>query len=130
MNAIRSILSWLGNIFCAKPEEKPPVNRCQTPQWRKLRQEVWRNYFNEAETGKCYACGIVVQRRNRGWHCSHVKPHSKGGPDKLENLRVCCGKCNLSMGTENLYAYILRNNLSGPGRTKARDYCHRHNISY
>lgn len=63
-----------------------------------LRAQVW-----EQGDGRCYVCGKKVET---GWHCSHVVAELKGGPTTVENLRVCCSHCNLSMGDLDLYHYI------------------------
>jgi hypothetical protein len=38
-----------------------------------------------------------------------------GGEVSVDNLRVSCSGCNLSMGNQNLYAYIRDKKLNGPG---------------
>ncbi len=68
-----------------------------------LRQSVWTFYAGNSNFTKCYVCCDLVSRYNKGWHCSHVIAYSKGGKNNIENLRVCCLKCNLKMKTKNLY---------------------------
>jgi len=72
---------------------------------KRTRNEVWVKYCGEMDYGKCYVCEKQVYRYNKGWDCSHVVADAKGGFPVLENLRVCCPKCNRSMGTMNLYEY-------------------------
>lgn len=89
-----------------------------------LRNDVWKKYFKDNETGVCYCCGKVVL--SIGWHCSHVIAVAKNGKDEISNLRVCCPKCNLSMGNQNMYTYIKNNNMQGPGRKAADSYLKKH----
>lgn len=72
---------------------------------KRTRNEVWIKYCGEKDHGNCYVCRKRVERYNKGWDCSHVIADAKGGLPVLENLRVCCPKCNRSMGTMNLYEY-------------------------
>lgn len=92
---------------------------------QKLRTDVWRKYHNDSFIGTCYACGCALDYC-RTWHCSHVLAESKGGELTLENLRPCCVKCNLSMGNMNLYSYISKNNLQGPGKNQVKKYFKAH----
>lgn len=69
-----------------------------------IRQEVWKKYAINENLCNCYVCGTPLLRK--GWHCSHVIAEIKGGKTIIDNLRVCCAHCNLSMGDLNLYKYI------------------------
>lgn len=89
-----------------------------TPQ---IRSSVWLHYFGNSNTGGCYCCGKLI-KRYKGWHCSHVIAKAKGGSNTLENLRPCCAHCNLSMGNQNMYAYIQNKNLKGPGAKNVNFY--------
>jgi 5-methylcytosine-specific restriction endonuclease McrA len=80
----------------------------------RLRARVWRTYHQEKENGQCYCCGDQIGR-SKAWHCAHVTARAAGGEDSLENLRTCCAACNLSMGRLNLYEFIARRKLKGPG---------------
>ncbi len=71
-----------------------------------VRREVWKSKFGDNDHGECYCCGCLVWRDNRGWHCSHIISYRRGGRNVVENLRVCCEKCNLKMKTHNLYDYV------------------------
>lgn len=89
---------------------------------KKVREAVWIKYSGNNDIGICYVCGIHIYRYNGGWHCSHVKSDVKGGQETVENLRTCCAHCNLSMGNQNLYAYIRDKNKNGPGRLNMENY--------
>lgn len=86
-----------------------------------IREKVWSSYHGNSDDGKCYCCGYSINK-NCGWHCAHVIPYAKGGPNTVENLRVCCARCNLSMGNQNLYAYIRDKELKGEGRYNIDSY--------
>lgn len=92
----------------------------------KIRDSVWIAYHGNKTSGICYCCGLPIQRYNAGWHCSHVISDDKKGPTTLDNLRTCCPHCNLSMGNCNLYVYIDKKKLKGPGSRNAKLYFQRH----
>jgi 5-methylcytosine-specific restriction endonuclease McrA len=89
-----------------------------------VRQAVWAKYHDDKTTGVCYACGKEIQ--NKGWHCSHVVSENKGGKIEIDNLRTCCQHCNLSMGNQNLYAYVRDKKLTGPAQTHVNQYFKKH----
>lgn len=93
---------------------------------KEMRDKVWNVYHGEKNIGVCYCCNKQIERYHAGWHCAHVKADVKGGPTIVENLRTCCPHCNLSMGDQNLYVYILQENLKGPGATNANSYLRDH----
>ena len=65
------------------------MSSVHTRKWRKLRQEVFREY-GEA----CSYCGF----EDSVMTVDHIIPRSKGGLDILENLLPACRKCNYSRG--------------------------------
>jgi len=73
-----------------------------------LRKEVWFKYNMDLLHGECYCCKRSTDAFD--FHCGHVISHADNGPMTLENLRPICATCNLSMGTENLYAFKSRFN--------------------
>ena len=42
----------------------------------------------------CRECGQIVGIRSRDYHCDHVIPKSKGGPDTDENCQTLCDVCH------------------------------------
>lgn len=51
------------------------------------------------EDAYCTNCG----RSNDGsipFHIDHIKPHSHGGSNNIENLRPLCAPCNLKRGNK------------------------------
>lgn len=110
-------------LFNDKTEHKKcnkPDKRDQIPS--NIRNNVWVKYYGKEIKGLCYCCGKSVNRFNAGWHCSHVISYNKGGSLNIENLRICCQHCNLSMGNQNLYVYIKSKNLQGPGKNNVNIY--------
>ena len=105
---------------------KTPCKRKKDRIPKHVRDNVWIKYNGNGSRGICYACGTKVNRYNAGWHCSHVISDSKGGEETVENLRTCCRHCNLSMGDQNLYAYIRDKGLTGPGSRNVKSYLNRH----
>jgi 5-methylcytosine-specific restriction endonuclease McrA len=91
---------------------------------KKVRDAVWSKYHGDNNVGNCYCCNKEVQRYKAGWHCSHVIADSRGGEEKVDNLRVCCRYCNLSMGNQNLYCYIVEKKL--PRMAEAIAYLEQH----
>lgn len=106
------VFDWLNSTTNSRPRIQSP-NRIPP----NIRQSVWLKYNGDRDYGACYSCGLSINRFNAGWHCSHVIAHAKGGSNTVNNLRPCCRKCNLSMGDQNLYAYIKDKKLTGPGST-------------
>jgi hypothetical protein len=91
-----------------------------------VRNTVWEKYHGSKNQGNCYCCNIKVNRYNAGWHCSHVQSDTKGGSNTVDNLRVCCAGCNLSMGDQNMYAFIRDKKLKGPGSKNVSRYMKQH----
>lgn len=54
----------------------------------------------------CYICGIETDFRDKRWGrygpgfptIDHVKPIKLGGTHSWDNVRVCCGRCNVKKG--------------------------------
>ncbi len=68
-----------------------------------VREIVWRRDCGDCLDGRCFVCGQTVSYNN--CHMAHVIPVKHGGGDQVDNLRVACQSCNLSMGTQNLYEF-------------------------
>ena len=74
---------------------------------KKIRGEAWTIQFGESTRGSCFCCKKELNAFD-DWHAGHIISHSNGGADTANNLRVVCGSCNLSMGTENMDAFKAR----------------------
>lgn len=124
VQALRSMY----NLFMVGAEPEPISRKTAIPT--RIRNAVWTQYHQNGDVGTCYACGSTIHRHQTetipAWHCSHVHAESKGGPTTVDNLRTCCRHCNLSMGNQNLYAYIRDHQLTGPGHTNIKSYFRRH----
>lgn len=139
----RRLVNFVGVLFCCgktparisqrstrlpgnveNPPFPKPYKRIAIP--KKLRNQVWLKYQGENNVGLCYCCATNITRFHAGFHCAHVKAEEKGGLTVLENLRTTCRFCNLSMGTMNLYAYIVEKQLIGPGAKNAESYFSEH----
>lgn len=71
-----------------------------------IKDEVWRTYISDKLDGKCFCC------RNRdisydNFECGHVISDKNRGKIEVINLRPVCSKCNKSMGTKDMYKFIL-----------------------
>lgn len=42
------------------------------------------------------------------FHAGHIISDKDKGKVELENLRPLCSKCNLSMGSENMFEFISK----------------------
>lgn len=107
---------------CASTPKEIPHEKERIPQ--AVRTEVWNKYHHGKTTGICYCCGTEIL--DKGWHCAHVVSENKGGKIELNNLRTCCQHCNLSMGNQNLYAYVRDKKLSGPAQDNMKQYFKKH----
>lgn len=89
---------------------------------RRQRREIWFVHHGDREVAECYCCNREILKNGRNtWHCAHVVSVKDGGTDDWDNLRVTCPRCNLSMGSGNLYDYIRRNGLTGRGARSIAD---------
>ena len=55
----------------------------------------------------CFYCGNPIQGTP---DIDHVKPRSKGGLNKLKNLRISCPSCNRSKGAKSLNEFLKYRN--------------------
>jgi len=84
-----------------------------------VRVDVWNKYVGKDKVeGKCFVCNKPIRITN--FEVGHNKAVSKGGSDRITNLRPICRKCNLSMGTMSIEAYKKKyySKTKGKKRTK------------
>lgn len=82
-----------------------------------MRARLWAHWIGQyVDEAKCPLCDETIKRTSPCWHASHVVAAANGGETVLENLRVLCAKCNLSMHDEHMRDYVLR---VAPGRLRA-----------
>ena len=72
---------------------------------KRVRYDVW-----ERDIGKNKPIGYCYVNRNHivtftNFHCGHVISRKNNGSNTIDNLRVICSECNLSMGSRNLEYY-------------------------
>ena len=86
-----------GRKYCEEhaaqhPEEvRPASERGYGSAWRRARKR-----YLEAHP-LCVEC-MKEGRYTKATDVDHIVPHSKGGQDTLENTRICCRRCNQSLG--------------------------------
>jgi predicted GTPase len=66
-----------------------------------VRDQTWNTYIgNEKSIGDCYVCGKDISIQY--YECGHIISVKDGGSDTIDNLRPVCGKCNKSVGAQNM----------------------------
>jgi hypothetical protein len=73
---------------------------------KKLRKDLWKNYFNQSREGTCYVCDSLISEDN--FQAGHVIARARGGKTNIHNLKPVCSDCNQNMKIENLEDYKLR----------------------
>ncbi len=86
---------YLGYIFMKTETEN---KRKKFP--KTLRHSLWRSIFTDNMNGFCNVCFAPVNIEN--FHAGHIISVKYGGTDNINNLKVICSLCNLSMGSMNL----------------------------
>ena len=71
---------------------------------KRIRDLVWKQYSNKT-VDKCYVCSEMISFDN--FECGHIIARSRGGSNKLENLKPVCGPCNKGIGSKNMNNYKL-----------------------
>lgn len=79
------------------------TSRTGTAVWKKLRKQAIRRAKRDGITN-CPECGILLDYQISGLRNSaevdHVIAHSQGGLDRISNTRICCRRCNQSLGAK------------------------------
>lgn len=87
--------------FDMQKEENPEISGIEYQQGTLQGYET-REYLLEKWQRKCAYCGksaIPLQ-------VEHIQPRAKGGTDRISNLCLACGKCNVAKGTQDIRAYL------------------------
>nr|QBK90830.1 MAG: HNH endonuclease [Pithovirus LCPAC201] len=83
------------------------------------RKIVWASEFKNTRKPYCYCCHCPLDYSK--WHCGHILSRKEGGRIKKENLHPVCVGCNLGMGVNHMYEYILVNQLPGMSSLDYKD---------
>lgn len=75
-----------------------------------------RLFLLERDRFRCWFCGRHVTESSA--HIDHIKPWSRGGRTKLDNLKTACRNCNLLKYTAKL-PKTVRHNLMHGGRVRS-----------
>jgi 5-methylcytosine-specific restriction endonuclease McrA len=63
------------------------------------KQKIWNK-----TNGSCYYCEDKLDPNN--WEKDHMKPKSKGGTNRLDNLAPSCPDCNDEKGAMTVKEYL------------------------
>lgn len=73
-----------------------------------LKKQIWEKYISiDLRKGKCFCCK-TTDIMESDFHAGHIISDKDKGKVELENLRPLCSKCNLSMGSENMFEFISK----------------------
>ena len=76
------------------------------------KSEIWTTYVGNLHKSKCYCCG-TIPIESTSFSAGHIHPESDGGSLNILNLRPICVSCNASMGTNNMFVYMLQKKMGG-----------------
>jgi 5-methylcytosine-specific restriction endonuclease McrA len=83
----QSYLKWLNRL-----KDKPRKEACSFTNKPEVKEEIF-SFYGE----KCLACGSIENIA-----LDHIKPVSKGGVNKIENLQPLCKSCNSKKGSKTI----------------------------
>jgi hypothetical protein len=92
---------YLGYIFIKNEND---IKRKKIPTT--VRHKLWRQYYQDSMNGNCYLCMCNITIEN--YHAGHIISVRNGGTNNIDNLKIVCSLCNLSMGTQNLEEFKQR----------------------
>jgi 5-methylcytosine-specific restriction endonuclease McrA len=82
-----------------------PTSRTGTSRWKTLRAKALRAAQAQGITN-CPDCGTLLDyetgRLPASAEADHIIPHARGGQDTLDNIRICCRRCNQKRGAKRL----------------------------
>jgi 5-methylcytosine-specific restriction endonuclease McrA len=96
------------------------TSRTGTATWKRIRgQAIYR--AKRGGLTNCPDCGVLldydVGQTPASAEVDHITPHSLGGTDTHDNVRVCCRLCNQSKGNR---AAPKAKNVTPPLRTSRK----------
>ena len=78
------------------------TSRTGTAIWKRVVKEVRER---DAHITRCPECGVgldwIYSGRPNSVEVDHIVSHSRGGQDTADNARVCCRRCNQSLGAKS-----------------------------
>lgn len=80
---------------------KTPILLCSRIKFPKaIKEQLWIKYYGENFKSKCLIkwCNNNINVFN--FTIGHNTPISKGGKNKIENLKPICSRCNSCMGNK------------------------------
>ena len=114
------------------PELRKFMTRVKVPRVpipRRIRLMAFGNSSNRCMDWMCFCCGVAIKIEGE-WECGHVISHSHGGKNVSGNMRPLCRSCNRSMGSINMYEYmVLHGKLENLSLTDIRYFTYIHNRS-
>lgn len=82
-------------------EAAMPTPRTATTKWKKLRLQAITQAERQGQT-TCPICHRHIDWNSHGQpdspEADHIIPHSRGGSDTIENIRIICKQCNQQLG--------------------------------
>ena len=101
---LREIVDQGANLFNPFTDvtvlTEPPIptrKRVDEPQLDLPRAHVHKHELYGQQEGKCAGCNYHFPFRNMT--IDHIRPQSKGGDDRKDNLQLLCNACNSTKGT-------------------------------
>ncbi len=78
---------------------------------QKMRDFIWNINYGNKNTASCICCD-KTKIRNDYFEAGHIIAEHYGGDVNQYNLKPICGKCNKSMGTIEMFEYMLKNKVN------------------
>jgi hypothetical protein len=84
-----------------------PVKKKKKTISSTIKKLVWNiNIGEEIGKTKCLCCKST-DITQMSFNCGHVVAEANGGETIVSNLKPICQNCNSSMGTKNMYEFML-----------------------
>jgi hypothetical protein len=111
------MLKKLANDQNLKIPDKIPITQQQTNPKKyikkriskTLKNKVWDLYIGkEKGISKCFCCDHT-EINSKHFECGHITAEANNGKTDINNLLPICGLCNRSMGTKNMFKFMIQN---------------------
>lgn len=87
------------------PSLSPKTKRRKQTIPKALKIAVWKKWVGMEIGMTCCSICETNTISQMDFHCGHIVAEAEGGETCLSNLRPICGKCNQSMGRQNLNVF-------------------------